>query len=965
MTSPTITSVFNDGYIAEQYERYRRDPASVEESWRQFFAVARSLAGGPAADGAADPEMLSKVASAATLVQAIRTYGHLAVPLDPLGTAPKGAPELSPEFHGITDEDLEAIPAAALGFDDRFITAGDVVRMLRHRYSSNLGFEVTHLAEEREREWFRQQLRAEQLTRPLTAEEKRAVLARLSEVDGLERFLGRAFQGKKRFSIEGTDALVPVLDAAIEESARRGAREVVIGMAHRGRLNVLTHVMGKPFATLFAEFEGRFAAREPSETGDVKYHMGYEGTRTVADGQEVRLLLVPNPSHLEFVNPVINGVARAHQRVRSDNAVDERARPTGNRARKPESVGYEGAIAAEPGARDERLVLTVAVHGDAAFIGEGVVAETLNLSRLRGYRVGGTLHVIVNNQVGFTTDPIDARSTYYASDLALGFDVPVVHVNADDAEACVIAVRIGIAYREQFGKDFVIDLVGYRRHGHNETDEPAFTQPELYAAIKAHPTPREVWGARLVREGVATEDDVREAERRVAERLERTLDEMRQSAAAQAEAERTPEGRPAPPPPALDTAVPAATLQQVNEQLLTYPEGFTPHPRLAKVLERRRETLGLPDPLDPQGTGTKGGIEWGQGEAFAFASLLLEGTSVRLTGQDAERGTFGHRNAVLHDVERGETYTPLQHVPGATGAFEVYNSPLSETAVMGFDYGYSTAAADSLVLWEAQYGDFVNVAQVVIDQFLVADRAKWGQDSGLVLLLPHGYEGGGPEHSSARLERFLQLAAEGNMSVAYPTTPAQYFHVLRRQAKRTPRRPLVLMQPKSFLRLAAATSRLADFASGTFQPVLDDPAASARRDGVRRVVLCTGKMYYDLTGADVRPDSVAVVRVEELYPWPHEEVGRALARYPNATEVVWAQEEPKNMGAWTYVAPRLRAVTGNEMAVRYVGRPERASPAEGYEAAHKREQARLVAEALAEAAEAPKGAKEKKARAAR
>src|SRR5829696_7220703 len=375
MTSPTITSVFNDGYIAEQYERYRRDPASVEESWRQFFAVARSLAGGPEAAGAAaaDPAMLSKVASAATLVQAIRTYGHLAVPLDPLGTAPKGAPELSPEFHGITDEDLEAIPAAALGFDDRFTTAGDVVRMLRHRYSSNLGFEVTHLAEQRRR--------------PLTPEEKRAVLARLSEVDGLERFLGRAFQGKKRFSIEGTDALVPVLDAAIEESARRGAREVVIGMAHRGRLNVLTHVMGKPFATLFAEFEGRFAAREPSETGDVKYHMGYEGTRTVADGQEVRLLLVPNPSHLEFVNPVINGVARAHQRVRSDNAVDERARPTGNRARKPESVGYEGAIAAEPGARDERLVLTVAVHGDAAFIGEGVVAETLNLSRLRGYRV--------------------------------------------------------------------------------------------------------------------------------------------------------------------------------------------------------------------------------------------------------------------------------------------------------------------------------------------------------------------------------------------------------------------------------------------------------------------------------------------------------------------------------------------------------------------------------------------------
>jgi 2-oxoglutarate dehydrogenase E1 component len=932
MTSPAITSVYNDGYVAEMYELYRRDRTAVDESWRQFFGFAESLAGAAGAPGsatAADPELLRKVAGAASLIQAIRTYGHLAVQIDPLGAEPKGAQELTPEFHGITEADLAQVPAAALGFDSRFTTAADVVHLLRRRYSSTLGFQYTHLAEQREREWFRQMLRAEELTRPLTPEEKRGVLVRLSEVDGLERFLGRAFQGKKRFSIEGTDALVPMLDVAIEESATLGAREVVVGMAHRGRLNVLTHILGKPHATLFAEFEGRHTeAADESETGDVKYHMGYEGRRALADGTAVELTLVPNPSHLEFVNPVINGLARAHQRV---GGVDE-----------------SGA------ARDESRVLPVCVHGDAAFMGEGVVAETLNMSRLRGYRVGGTLHLIVNNQVGFTTDPIDARSTHYASDLAKGFDIPVVHVNADNPEAYIAAVRIAIAYRAEFRKDFLIDLVGYRRHGHNETDEPAFTQPPLYDRIKAHPTPREVWGARLVKEGVVTEADVAQAEREVAERLERILDEARKSNAAYAERDSSPEGPPAPPAESFDTAVPADRLTSFNERLLSYPEGFTPHPRLARVLERRRETLG-----------DKGGIEWGQAEALAFASLVTEGVSVRLTGQDAERGTFGHRNAVVHDVQTGATYTPLQHVPGATGAFEIFNSPLTETATMGFEYGYSTAAPDALTLWEAQYGDFVNVAQPIIDQFLVADRAKWGQDSGLVLLLPHGYEGGGPEHSSARLERFLQLAAEGNLAVAYPTTPAQYFHILRRQAKRNPHRPLVLMQPKSFLRLSAATSRLADLASGSFQPVIDDPVAADRRGGVRRVVFTTGKLYYDLSLAPERPGHVALVRVEELYPWPHEEIASLLDRYPGVEDVVWAQEEPRNMGAWSYAAPRLRALTGNTLNVRYIGRPERASPAEGYEAAHKREQARIVAEVLEPMPEGVKAPREKKSKAAR
>ena len=907
---PAITSVFNDGYIAEMYESYRRDPASVEESWRQFFAVAATLAGAPAgapAEGgaAADPALLRKVAGASSLVTAIRRYGHLAVPIDPLGSPPYGAPELTPEFHGIVEEDLAQVPASALGFDDqtRFRTAADVIGMLRNRYMGKLGVEFFHIAVAEERAWMRAVMRAEELTRPLTPDERKAMLRRLTEVDGLERFLGRAFQGKKRFSIEGTDVMVPMLDAAIAESAALGAREVVIGMAHRGRLNVLVHTMGKPASALFAEFEGRNpSAGAESETGDVKYHMGYRGRRDLGDGRVVDLLLAPNPSHLEFVNPVINGVARAHQR--------------------------DGK-----GGFDESSVLTVCIHGDAAIIGEGVVAETFNLSKLNGYCIGGTLHLIANNQVGFTTDPDESRSTHYASDLAKGFDVPVVHVNADDPEACIAAIRIGIAYRARFRKDFLVDIVGYRRHGHNETDEPAFTQPELYQKIKAHPTPRQVWGARLVQEGLVTAEEVEAVDREVAANFERILEESRQAAKAKDEAASTPEKPAAPAPGATQTAVDVALLRDINERLLTYPDGFAPHPRLAKVLERRREAM------------EKGGIEWGQAEALAFGSLLAEGVNVRLTGQDSQRGTFGHRNAVLHDVNTGKTHTPLRTLPQAKAAyFEVHNSPLTETAVMGFDYGYSTAAPDTLTLWEAQYGDFVNVAQTIIDQFLLADRAKWGQESGLVLLLPHGYEGGGPEHSSARLERFLQLAAENNCAVAYPSTSAQYFHILRRQAHRKPRRPLILMQPKSFLRLAEATSALEDLSAGTFRAVIDDARVNPAR--ATRVVFCTGKMYWDLALAGERPDHVALVRVEELYPFPREAVAQVLARFAHATDVVWAQEEPRNMGAWTYIAPRLQSVAG-ERAVRYIGRPERASPAEGFEAAHKAEQARIVAEALA------------------
>ncbi len=906
---PPTTTIFNDAYIAEMYEAYRRDPASVDESWRQFFRTAESLAGVGGAvvsvGAPADAPLLRKTAAVSALVEAIRQYGHLAVQLDPLGSPPPGGPELTPEFHGITEDDLRAVSGAALGFEDG--TAADVVQRLRQVYCSTIGFEFAHLGEEAERTWFKAGVEHGSLLQPLGREEKIAVLRRLTEVDGLERFLGRQYQGYKRFSIEGTDALVPILDEAIARGAERGARHVVMGMAHRGRINVLVHVMGMSYDEMFGEFEGKPGETSAdATTGDVKYHLGFEGEHRVGD-RTVRVELAPNPSHLELVNPVMSGMARAHQRISSASAE-----------------------------RDEKVVLPICIHGDAAFPGEGVVPETFNLSRLRGYRVGGTLHVIVNNQVGFTTDPVDGRSTHYASDPAKGFEVPVLHVNADDAEACLMAVRIAVAYRDQFAKDVVIDLVGYRRWGHNETDEPAFTQPKLYEAIRAHPTPRQVWAQRLVRERVITEAEVHALDAEIADRLTAVHKEMKAADAATAKDSfsTAPTPRTTASVAEPKTAVAAEVLTELNERLITFPPNFTVHRQLAKTLERRREEL------------QKGIMQWGQTEALAFAALRLDGIGIRLTGQDAERGTFGHRNAVLHDVVTGATYAPLAEIPGARASFEIYNSPLSETAVLGFEYGFSTATPRDLVLWEAQYGDFVNVAQPIIDQFIAADRAKWGQRSGLVLLLPHGYEGGGPEHSSARLERFLQLCAEDNMVVAYPSTSAQYFHILRRQALRADRKPLILMQPKSLLRLHAAAAKLDDLANGSFQPVIDDAAVEGRRADVRRLVLSTAKMYYDLLAARGQSAEVALARVDELYPWPGERLARIVDRYPNVEEVVWAQEEPKNMGAWTYVAPQLRVATGNMLTIRYVGRPERASPAEGYDKAHKEEQKRIVQEAL-------------------
>ncbi|MEP6834427.1 MAG: 2-oxoglutarate dehydrogenase E1 component [Gemmatimonas sp.] len=924
MNAFALTSVFNDGYIAEQFEQFRRDPGSVDETWRQYFRVAESLfasgavaaplsANGNAAasisssvrapvSGTPDITTLQKAAAASALQTAIRNYGHFAVQLDPLGSAPPGAAELTPEFHGVTEADLQALPGALL--DARFPTVAAVIARKREVYSSHIGYEVWHLSEELEREWFRVAFREHKVTRELTVAEKKAVLHRLNEVDGLERFLGRAYVGARRFSIEGTDMLVPMLDEVIAECGRAGAREIVIGMAHRGRLNVLTNVMGKPYEALYAEFEGQHEQHDETATGDVKYHLGYEGMRLV-DDHEVQLHLVPNPSHLEIVNPVVEGVARALQRV-------------------PNNLGQ----------RDESLVVPVAIHGDAAFPGEGVVAETLNISRLTGYRTGGTIHIIVNNQVGFTTEPTDARSTHYASDLAKGFEIPIFHVNGDDAQACLQAVRLACAYRAKFSKDVLIDLVGYRRHGHNETDEPTFTQPRLYAQIKAHPTVPQAWAKRLVAEGVMTAAETTADEKAVFDAYAEMHKNFK-AAFGTTEKHAPWPAELAQAAAAMTAPVSAQSLNEMNEALLTYPADFTPHPRLAKTLERRRDAMG-----------EAGGIDWGHAEALAFGSLLQHGVSVRMTGQDAERGTFSHRHAVLSDTNTGAKYAPLAHLDGAKGAFEIFNSALSETAILGFEYGFSCVADDTLVLWEAQFGDFVNVAQPIIDQFIVSDRAKWGLDSSVVLLLPHGHEGAGPEHSSARPERFLQLCAERNIVVAYCSTPAQYFHLLRRQAMRRPRRPLVCMQPKSLLRLPQASSTANELATGAFQSAIDDPAMISTRNEIRRLVFCTGKLYYDLVASPKRSPNVAIVRVEELYPWPHEDIRRITSQYPALEQIVWAQEEPRNQGAWTYAQPRLRASAGAALGVSYIGRAERASTAEGYKEAHDVEQARIVADVM-------------------
>ena len=858
-------------------------------------------------------EDLKHVAAAYALVRAHRNFGHLAARLDPLGSEPPGDPSLDPGRLGLTPEIMARIPADVLRIYVPGKSLAEALPQLRATYCGTIAYEVEHIGSHEERVWLRQVIESGQHRRLLSADGKRQLLARLTAVDTFERFLHKAYLGQKRFSIEGLDMTVPMLDFTMELAAAHGTRKAVIGMAHRGRLNVLAHVVNVPYETILAEFEGgRREETAESEgwnagTGDVKYHHGAEGSYRTADGKDVAVTLSPNPSHLESVNPVVEGRARANQTTRSGRAAQH----------------------------DGNVALPVLLHGDAAFAGQGVVAETFNLARLRGYTTGGTIHLILNNQIGFTTDPREGRSTDYSSDLAKGFDAPIVHVNADDPEACLSAVRLAMMYRDKFHGDVVIDLVGYRRYGHNEADEPAYTQPAMYERIKQTPTARQKYAEQLAREGVI---DAAQANAD-AEAAYQRLAEVQQAVKSGQRAEE-PQRIKKQSAPEPSTAVAPDLLKKLNEELLAVPDGFTVHPKLLKQLERRRDALT-----------SREGIEWAHAEALAFASLLTEGTPIRLTGQDTARGTFSQRHLMLHDINTGKRHTPIQNLRDAQAPFELHNSPLSEYACLGFEYGYAVEAEHTLVLWEAQFGDFANGAEVVIDQFVIAGLAKWGETSRLTLLLPHGYEGQGPEHSSARLERFLALGAEGNIRVANCTTPGQYFHLLRRQARHTEIRPLVVMTPKSLLRLPAATSQLDDLVLGKFRTVLWDKVRTWP-EKITRLLLCSGKIYYDIVQSPRREQTphVAIGRVEMLYPFPGSEIGEYARRYPNLKEVVWVQEEPRNMGGRKFVLPKIRDVLPQAVTLLDVSRPERSSPAEGYPAAHKAEQERIVSAAYGESA---------------
>ena len=891
---------------------------------------AASTRGDVAAPAPPSQELLAAVQAASTLVTRVRSHGHLAARLDPLGFEPEGDPGLDPASLGLTPQIQAQIPAEVLQMYVPGTTLADALPHLLETYCGTIAYEIEHIASHRQRVWLREHIESGAFRQPLTDEERRRLLRRLVKVDALERFMHKAYLGQHQFSIEGLDMTVPMLDELIQLSAGHGAREVVVGMAHRGRLNVLAHNLGRPYDTIFAEFEGASTLEAVTTipqggTGDVKYHHGTQGSYRLPDGETIRVNLESNPSHLEYVSPVVEGATRAAQTTHSG----------------PHAV------------QDTDAAVPIVIHGDASFPAQGVVAETLNLQALDGYKVGGTVQLIQNNQIGFTTDPDDARSTRWASDLAKGFDVPIIHVNADDVPACISAVRLASAFRQEFGHDVLIDLIGYRRFGHNESDEPAYTQPEMYAKIKTKKRVSELWADRLVAEGVVSQEEVERQAQAVWDNLTLLHQRLKAKIAAAAEHEHSDHSTgeyqlDRTPSPDVDTAVPVARLRELGEQLLRSPEGFTVHPKLAKQLERRREALlsengasaGAHDAASPR-------IDWAHAEALAFASLLTEGTSIRLTGQDTERGTFSQRHMVWHDAKTGQTFCPIQSLPEAQAPMELHNSPLSELACMGFEYGYSQESPETFVLWEAQYGDFVNSAQVIVDQFIVSGLAKWGQTSRLTLLLPHGYEGSGPEHSSGRLERFLAVAAEGNIRVASPTTPAQYFHLLRRQARIAKQRPLVIMTPKSLLRLAQATNSIADLAENTrFQPVLAEPGVEDEL--VTRLVLCTGKIYYDLVGHPERMahPGLAVARVELLYPFPERQLLELMASYPNLHEVVWVQEEPRNMGARAHMFPRLMQIMPDQIHFGFIGRPERASPGEGYPAAHIDEQNRILTTAI-------------------
>jgi 2-oxoglutarate dehydrogenase E1 component len=902
----------NRGYVLELYEKYRRDPSSVDPSTRAMFE-----AWTPTADEqrAVESLPLQKIVGAVNLAQSIRRYGHLAAQLDPLGARPVGDPSLLRETHGVTEEDLRNLPASLIDSPvcESVSTMVEAVDVLRRIYCSNVGYDYAHVFVPEERQWLRHAAECGRFRAPSDPIDPVALLERLTQVEAFERFLHRTFPGKTRFSLEGLDMLVPVLDEVIGEAAEAGSRHILIGMAHRGRLNVMAHVLNKPYAQILAEFKDPVSSRSFREdmawTGDVKYHAGAH--RAIQGGREMDLVvsMPPNPSHLEAVDPVVEGMARAAGML----------------------MNGRGAPRFTP----ERSV-PILIHGDAAFPGQGVVAETLNLSRLPGYRTGGTIHIIVNNQLGFTTIAEDAYSTSYASGLARGFKIPIVHVNADDPEACIEVARLAFAYRARFQRDFLIDLIGYRRYGHNEGDEPSFTQPLMYQKIAAHPTVRQIWAQTLAERGLIESRAAEELNQRYVQELQQTMEAMKPE---QDFIEPQPEE---PPPGAASnaaTAVAIERLRELNHGLLSVPPDFTIHRKLERARERRAHLL---DAVDERT------VDWAAAEELALASILSDGVDVRLTGEDVERGTFSHRHAVLHDASNGRAHVPLQTLPQARATFEVHNSPLTENAVIGFEFGYNIQEPSRLVIWEAQYGDFINGAQTMIDEFLVSARGKWGLRPSLVLLLPHGHEGQGPDHASARPERFLQLAADINIRVANCTTAAQYFHLLRRQAALLliDPLPLIVLTPKSLLRHQMVTSAPRELSEGRFRMAIGDEDRAPEAAEVRRVLVCSGKIYVDLMSSDLRGvrRDVAICRLEQLYPVPMRDLRGILDSYPNAEEVVWVQEEPENMGAWEFIRPHLVELASGR-PVRRVARPRSASPAEGSAARHAINQQALVEQA--------------------
>ena len=921
----------NATYVEWLYEQYLAEPGSVSVEWRQYFgslgadaaeiphgpivqAVERRLQGGaaPAAASAAgrtDAAASEKQAAVSRLIQVYSLRGHQIADLDPLGLWERPIPAvLSFDFLGLDESDLarEFYTGGLAGTGQQRMKLQDILALLKQIYCGKLAAEFAHMSRARERLWLREQFEASRVHGEFDAPERTTILDSLTRAEGIERYLNTRFVGQKRFSLEGSETLIPMLDDLIQRAGEQGVQELVIGMAHRGRLNVLVNVLGKSPADLFSEFEGAYDLARLKGSGDVKYHKGYSAdVRT--PGGNVHIALAFNPSHLEIVNPVVEGSVRARQDRRGD------------------SLGEQ--------------VLPVLIHGDAAFAGQGVVAETFQLSQTRAFYTGGTVHLVINNQIGFTmSDPRDSRSTTYCSDVAKMIEAPVFHVNGDDPEAAIAAVRLALRYRQTFHKDVVIDLVAYRRLGHNEADEPSATQPVMYSAIREHPGVRTLYGRKLAEAGAVAPDAIEQ----LADNYRKALDEGRnpnQAALGMIGNQYTVDWTrytQASLGDSIATALPEPELRRLAALVNTVPADLKLHSRVQRIVEDRRKMAA-----------GELGSDWGFAETLAYASLLAANFNVRLIGQDSRRGTFFHRHAALIDQTTGEAYVPLAHIGADPRALTIADSLLSEEAVLGFEYGYSTTSPDTLVIWEAQFGDFVNGAQVVIDQFISSGEAKWGRLSALTMFLPHGYEGQGPEHSSARLERFLQLCAEHNMQVVVPSTPAQMFHLLRRQMLRQTRKPLVVLTPKSLLRHKLSVSTLGDFANGRFMPVMED-AEAPPDDKVTRVVFCSGKVYFDLAEyrRSEKLDNAAIVRIEELYPFPIEDYARIVGRYKSAKEIVWCQEEPQNQGAWYQIRHRLQEPLSPQHQLFYAGRPGAAAPASGIHALHVRQQQALVAAAL-------------------